>query len=132
MEPPTHRHPRKCVAHRSDKELCERWAIEGGTVCPTHGGSVKRVKEAAQRRLLELVSPALARLSQALDMEPQSKDEWAVIMRAIKEVLDRAGIDTARQIEILPNLESVEAALALIEAEEAETAAIESAHDHLD
>lgn len=34
-------------------EPCKRWAIEGGTVCPTHGGSVALVKQHAAARVLQ-------------------------------------------------------------------------------
>ena len=121
MEPLTHptRHERKCVAHRnSDGQPCERWAIEGGTVCPTHGGSVGRVKDAARRRVLELVAPALARLEEALDIPTEDEKQWTVVLRAVKEVLDRAGVDSPKQIEILQTLDDIDAALSLIEAED--------------
>lgn len=32
-------------------ERCERWAVRGATVCPTHGGRAPQVRAAAQRRL---------------------------------------------------------------------------------
>lgn len=41
---------RRCVATSRSGERCKRWAIKGGTVCRTHGGAVKRVREAAERR----------------------------------------------------------------------------------
>lgn len=47
---PNASNPRRCQAKRSDGEPCQRWAVKGATVCPTHGGSIKRVKAAAARR----------------------------------------------------------------------------------
>jgi hypothetical protein len=43
--------PRRCQAHRTDGEPCRRWAVRGATVCPTHGGSIARVRAAAGRRI---------------------------------------------------------------------------------
>lgn len=45
-------HPRQCTAHKRNGARCTRWAIAGGTTCPSHGGSAPAVKAAAQRRLL--------------------------------------------------------------------------------
>jgi hypothetical protein len=42
----------RCTAHRRDGEPCQRWAIEGGNVCPAHGGSAPHVRAAAQRRMM--------------------------------------------------------------------------------
>ena len=114
----------QCTAHvHTTGQQCRRWSIEGGTVCIMHGGSAPQVKTAARRRLLELIDPALARLSEALNLEAVTANEWAVIMRAIKEVLDRTGIDTPKQIEII-TLDQVEQEIMRLEAELAEEAHI--------
>lgn len=43
---------RRCKAKsKNSGKQCRRYAIEGGTVCPTHGGSAPHVKAAAARRL---------------------------------------------------------------------------------
>ena len=63
-----------------------------------------------------MVAPALVRLDDALDILPQDEKQWAIVLRAVKEVLDRAGIDSPKQIEILQTLDDIDAALALIEA----------------
>jgi hypothetical protein len=45
---------RRCAATATRTgERCLRWAIAGGTVCPTHGGSIARVKASAARRVAE-------------------------------------------------------------------------------
>ena len=113
----------QCTAHVKTGQQCRRWSIEGGTVCIMHGGSAPQVKTAARRRLLELIDPALVRLSEALNLEAVTANEWAVIMRAIKEVLDRTGIDTPKQIEII-TLDQVEQEIMRLEAELAEEAHI--------
>lgn len=43
------KHP--CTGTNRQGQPCRKWAIVGGTVCPTHGGSVGRVKAAAERRI---------------------------------------------------------------------------------
>lgn len=48
--------PMRCVAHNRAGKPCGRFAIKGGTVCATHGGSIQRVKAAARRRLAEQVA----------------------------------------------------------------------------
>lgn len=82
------RHPRQCTAHRRDGSPCTRWAIAGGTVCPTHGGSIPAVRRAARLRLLELVDPAIALLSRIVSDE---SEDTSVRARAAVEILDRAG-----------------------------------------
>jgi len=39
-----------CTAHRKSGQPCSAWSITGGYVCWTHGGAIRRVREAAQRR----------------------------------------------------------------------------------
>ena len=50
----------KCKAHstRTGKP-CRRWAIHGGTVCPTHGGSSGHVKKAAAQRVKDMLAEAV-------------------------------------------------------------------------
>jgi hypothetical protein len=79
---------RKCIAKSSRTgELCKRWAIKGGTVCPFHGGSAPQVKAAAAKRLREMVDPALDRLEE-LVMQDEHKP---TALGAIETVLKRAG-----------------------------------------
>lgn len=81
---------RRCTATSTQSgERCKRAPILGGTVCATHGGSAPQVRDAAHRRLLELVDPALVRLHDLL----ASADE-RVALQAVRLVLDRAGIPT--------------------------------------
>lgn len=49
---------RRCRANRKHgRGPCRRAAINGGTVCPKHGGSAPQVKRAAQERLADLIDP---------------------------------------------------------------------------
>ncbi len=92
-------------------QQCRRHAINGGTVCQVHGGAAPQVKAAARRRILELVDPALAQLATLLD----SADE-SIRHKAIKEILDRAGITEPKQIEVI-TMDMVEREIARLEAE---------------
>lgn len=88
---------------------CKNPAILGGTVCPYHGGQAPQVREAARKRLLELVPnavdqmAALAGLVEGVD----GADRSDVQQRALADILDRAGLRPADQIlvteQALPN-----------------------------
>jgi len=57
----------RCRGHRRDGSPCKRWAIRGGFVCPTHGGSARQVRRAARLRLTEV---AVARTFAAWSSSP--------------------------------------------------------------
>src|SRR5215471_9498197 len=86
-----------CHAHSSRTgKPCRNHAIAGGTVCRAHGGAVPNVRAAAEKRIQQLVLPALATIAQAIrsfDSEP------AVALAAARDLLDRAGFKTALQVE---------------------------------
>lgn len=42
---------RRCVAHRKNGNRCRRAAINGATVCRTHGGATRHIRNAAKVRL---------------------------------------------------------------------------------
>ena len=75
-------------------------------MCRVHGGSAPQVRDAARRRLLQLVDPALSRLE---DLIVDSVDE-RVVLAAIKEILTRAGIEPPLQMDRLTE-DQVEALL---------------------
>ena len=81
----------KCRAHRSNGQPCGRWAIVGGTVCPTHGGSAPQVRAAALQRILSEADNAVATLVRNMggDAPP------SVQVRAADSLLDRAGLKAA-------------------------------------
>jgi hypothetical protein len=81
--------PMKCAAHKSNGQPCQTAAIHGSNVCRVHGGSAQQVREAARRRLLELVDPALATLERAVRQKGKPD---AVAIAAAREILDRAGL----------------------------------------
>lgn len=69
--PPVHQ-DRKCGATAKSTGMpCGRWAIPGGTVCATHGGNAKQVRDAANARLLTRTLEADAQATVAhLGLEP--------------------------------------------------------------
>ena len=82
-----------CKAKRTNGHACKAQAIKGGSVCRSHGGAAPQVREAARRRLLELVDPAIAVLARAV--RPRRKAKWeptANELRAVSEILNRSGI----------------------------------------
>ena len=44
----------RCTASTRAGGPCKRWAIKGGTVCPSHGGSAPQVRRKAAERLVEM------------------------------------------------------------------------------
>ena len=102
---------RTCTAHRSDGQPCKTQPIRGGTVCRVHGGSARQVREAAHRRLLEAVDPAITELLAIMARAQRSSDR----LRAIREVLDRSGI-TAERVQVI-TLEALDVAIARLGAE---------------
>lgn len=102
---------RLCSAVSSQSgEPCRKPPIRGATVCASHGGSAPQVREAAKRRLLEAVDPALARLCDLV----HSPDE-RVALQAIRLVLDRAGIIV--EPEVVITAEMIEGEIARLEAQ---------------
>ena len=86
----------RCTARVSDgSRPCARWAINGSTVCATHGGQAPQVKKSAKERLAELVEPALKGLHTAL-----KSGEIPSIVKAAQIVLDRTGFHPSQAIEL--------------------------------
>lgn len=78
---------RKCKATNSLGKPCGKYAIKGGRVCTTHGGSAPQVKKAAAKRLLAMVEPALVELQELVVQNVHLPTK----LGAIRTVLERAG-----------------------------------------
>lgn len=92
--------PVKCSARRSDGQPCGNSPVKGATVCRKHGGASPQVKRKAQERLLEGVPKMLRMLRQIAEDESQPAN---VRLAAIRDWLDRAGIDRKIEIEVSPS-----------------------------
>lgn len=86
-----------CNATRRDGTPCRRPPIQGATVCRAHGGAAPQVKRKAQERLLEGVPKMLRMLRELASNEDVPP---AVRLAAIRDWLDRAGIDRKIEIEV--------------------------------
>lgn len=99
---PRNPNKRKCVGHTSDGGPCPNWAIRGGTVCSTHGGSAPQVKAKARQRLeREMAEKAVVRFGGRRDIAPhdallESVHRAAFIVTEIEAVL--AQIDRDRLV----------------------------------
>lgn len=90
---------RRCVGTNSLGEPCRNFAIKGGRVCKTHGGSTRHVKEKARIRV-EMASDRL--MGKLIDIAYDDTRPAAVQLDAIKDSLNRAGIVKPTQVEVGP------------------------------
>jgi hypothetical protein len=93
--------PIRCMHVKADGARCGRWSIRGGTKCQVHSGP------AAKRRAAEKVEIARLRLADMSDdaidvlrdlIAPGTND--AIRLKAATEILDRAGVKGASDINI--------------------------------
>lgn len=84
---------RRCTAKSTrSHERCKKAAINGGTVCRSHGGAAPQVKLAAAERLKALQDPALTRLEAMLTSDVMMLTKPEVVARVGLGVLDRTGL----------------------------------------
>ena len=90
----------RCTAHLSDgSRQCERWAINGSTVCATHGGQAPQVKKSARERLEALVDPAINTLRKVLQHGLDTGNASSAV-RAALGILDRCGFHPSQCVEL--------------------------------
>lgn len=88
---------RQCTGHRKNGDRCKNAAIVGGTVCKFHGGAAKHVRNAARVRL-QNAADRMAR--ELLRMAVDDNVSDSVKLAAIKDALDRAGLNSKTEIEL--------------------------------
>lgn len=93
--------PRKCSAKSSRTGApCKKFAIVGGTVCDTHGGRAPQVREAARKRIESMVPDALTGIEQLAGIMGPGSQKDEVRLRALQDILDRAGLKGADKLEV--------------------------------
>ena len=86
----------KCKATNHDGNPCGNHPLKGTTVCRYHGGSAPQVKQKAMERILAAADPAAAEL---IRIAKEGESE-AVRVRAITDLLDRAGVGEAKKLAV--------------------------------
>jgi hypothetical protein len=100
---------RQCTAtSKTTGERCGRAPILGGFVCINHGGGQQATIQAARRRMLALVDPAMDVLQRVMTSNPPCpacgrSDEAAVQVRAAQIVLDRTGFHASVDVNVGTN-----------------------------
>lgn len=97
-----------CSARRSNGDPCKRPPIKGARVCATHGGSAPAVKRAAQVRLLMAADRLMAGL---LKIAEDKSEPTPVRLAAIRDALDRAGLNAKQEFEVDVKLSRWDAAV---------------------
>jgi hypothetical protein len=98
------RHPRRCTAKsKRSGELCGKYAMKGQRTCEFHGGKTPVALEKAQAaieladlRLRGLTPKAVAVLEGLID----TGNSEAVILGAVKDILDRGGLKAKDRVEV--------------------------------
>lgn len=87
----------RCTARRKNGEPCTNWAIKGANVCRMHGGGAPQVKRAAMVRLLQASDSLMASL---LKIAKDESVPVAVRLTAIRDGLDRAGLNARAEVDV--------------------------------
>ena len=90
--------PTRCTAHsKSTGEPCGNPPMEGQTVCRMHGGATKAARARAEERIAAAADPSAAKLVELMQSDAVP---YSVQLAAAKDLLDRAGIGTSKQVEV--------------------------------
>ncbi|MDR3658504.1 MAG: hypothetical protein P4L48_23520 [Mycobacterium sp.] len=91
-------HPEnQCVGHKKNGERCRKYAIRGSTVCRTHGGATKHVRDRARVRVQNASDRLVSKLIEFAFDDTKPPDTQ---LRAIRDALDRAGMQPTTTVEI--------------------------------
>ena len=91
---------RRCTSKAKQSGVrCKNYPLRGAKTCKFHGSATKRSKAKAHRiQIEELIEPSLIKLK---DMIEAKGTPPAVLLAAIKDVLDRGGLKAPQVIEII-------------------------------
>lgn len=116
----------ECGAKTSDGDPCKNPPMLGGKRCRMHGGAAPQVKRKAQERLLKGVPRMLRMLRELAEDDTQPPQ---VRLAAIRDWLDRAGIDRKIEVEVTTG-SPFEEMIAGVIASVSEETAIANAQDY--
>jgi len=88
----------RCKARNRWGEPCKNYAMKGGVVCNKHGGMAPQVKKKAQERILMAQDDAASLLIRFAHDEAVP---YPVRLAAVKDLLDRGGINSKQEIEVV-------------------------------
>lgn len=88
---------RRCAARKRNGEQCRKFAILGGTVCRTHGGATRHIKEAARIRVENASNRLMGKLIEFAFDDTKPPD---VQLKAIQNSLDRAGLKPPAEVTL--------------------------------
>lgn len=88
---------KRCKAHRKNGNQCLKAAIDGATVCRTHGGAAAHVQRAAKARL-ENAADRMAKELLGIAIDEKTSD--SVKLKAIIAALDRAGLKPSTEVVV--------------------------------
>lgn len=88
---------RRCAAHKRNGEQCRKFAIYGATVCRTHGGATRHIKEAARIRVENASNRLMGKLIEFAFDDTKPPD---VQLKAIQNSLDRAGLKPPAEVTL--------------------------------
>jgi hypothetical protein len=90
---------RRCKGTNAKGERCRKYAIPGGFMCRTHGGSTRHQINKARIRLEMQAIPLVRKLAEIAfdDTKPA-----AVQLDAVKDSLNRIGVTKPAQVEVGP------------------------------
>ncbi|NOQ62529.1 hypothetical protein [Mycolicibacterium fortuitum] len=86
----------RCNGHRRNGNRCQKPAMNGATVCHTHGGATRHVQRKARQRL----DDAADRMARQLLKIAESADSESVRLAAVRDALDRAGLKAPTQVDL--------------------------------
>lgn len=84
------------------KRPCDRWAMDGQTVCYVHGGNTKAAKDAAKKRFLEELDPSINRLTELRDQSDHMPTAFAASKELVQRVLGKVGESDRQNTAITP------------------------------